>query len=144
MWLRMLDLPNHQQVNKVPRGMCFSRWTWQEKMSFLHQNWMHWIQNFPNSIPHQHTSFFHHLFSWKILATSIGCFICMARIRLIFTCFKFQHTLLFLRLFGWHDISKRLKKSKLRNLNLRFNRCDELLLLSHHVIHEAIVILELY
>lgn len=141
MWLRMLDLPNHQQVNKVPRGMCFSRWTWQEKMSFLHQNWMHWIQNFPNSIPHQHTSFFHHLFSWKILATSIGCFICMARIRLIFTCFN---TPFFFFVCLDDTTSQKDQKSKLRNLNLRFNRCDELLLLSHHVIHEAIVILELY
>lgn len=141
MWLRMLDLPNHQLVNKVPRGMCFSRWTWQEKMSFLHQNWMHWIQNFPNSIPHQHTSFFHHLFSWKILATSIGCFICMARIRLIFTCFN---TPFFFFVCFDNTTSQKDQKSKLRNLNLRFNRCDELLLLSHHVIHEAIVILELY
>lgn len=143
MWLRMLDLPNHQLVNKVPRGMCFSRWTWQEKMSFLHQNWMHWIQNFPNSIPHQHTSFFQHLFSWKILATSIGCFICMARIRLIFTCFNTPF--FFFVCFDNTTSQKNLKKkSKLRNLNLKFNWCDELSLLSYHIIHESMVIVELY
>lgn len=141
MWLRMLDLPNHQLVNKVPRGMCFSRWISQEKMSFLHQNWMHWIQNFPNSIPHQHTSFFHHLFSWKILATSIGCFICMARIRLIFTCFN---TPFFFFVCLDDTTSQKDQKSKLRNLNLRFNWCDGLLFLSFHVIHETMVILNLY